>query len=108
MSNAYPKNLIDHIIKEKNFKSRMNDIYTFQNENCETIFSFLFHIHCSKGFDRMYKDFCIKVAYKTSQIKKDCLGNQKTSKLRASTTPKYITYIERTAKKNNMTKVDEL
>lgn len=54
-------------MRKKNFRLRINDIPIFRNEFYETKFMCLPYNHCIGGFETMFKEFGIWVAYNTKQ-----------------------------------------
>lgn len=65
------KNLKVNIITKKKLRLMRNVISTLQNKNFESKFKTLAYNHYTKCFKKMFKDFDIKVVYKTKHTPKN-------------------------------------
>lgn len=64
-----PKNLVDNIIRIKNFEVMINDISKLSNKYRETKFIYLPYIHYRKVSEKMFNDFGFEVTYENKLFK---------------------------------------
>lgn len=74
--------VIDKIIIYKELKVRINDMTVFRGEKRENKLISFSGDHFTKGFEEMFQDFGIRVAYKTKQSLYSLLLNPKEKRKR--------------------------